>query len=146
MRSSQKVPGIIFTLTVWCTMSSYRLDRLVISNVQVLQWLRDAVWRKRRDKWQVHWFLHHDNPPSHISLVVQQFLAEKNLPVMTHPQYSPDLSPLKMELKGTRSATTEDLKLNAKAELQKIPKEALEQWQDRWSKCVCVQGSYFESD
>jgi len=38
--------------------------------VQVLQRLRDAVQRKRRDKWQGEWFLHHDNAPSHTSLVV----------------------------------------------------------------------------
>jgi hypothetical protein len=31
--------------------------------VQVLHW-------KRRDKWQGQWFLHHDNTPSHTSLVV----------------------------------------------------------------------------
>jgi len=41
---------------------------------------------------------------------------------------------------------------NATIELREIPKEAFrrcfQQWQDRWSKCVCVcaQGSYFESD
>jgi hypothetical protein len=36
----------------------------------------------------------------------------------------------------------EDIKLNATAELRKIPKEAFrwcfQQWQDLWSKCVCV--------
>jgi hypothetical protein len=44
----------------------------------------------------------------------------------------------------------EDIKWNAATELQKIPKEAfcrcLQQWQDRWSKSVCAQGSYFEGD
>jgi len=40
-------------------------------NVQVLQRLRDAVRRKRRDNWQGEWFLHHDNAPCHTSLVVQ---------------------------------------------------------------------------
>jgi hypothetical protein len=54
----------------------------------------------------------------------------------------------------------EDIERNATAEIQKIPKEAFrrcfQQWQDRWSKCVCVcvfacvraraQGSYFEDD
>jgi hypothetical protein len=47
-----------------------------------------------------------------------------------------------MGLKGTNFATMEDIKWNAMAELQKIPKEAFrhcfQQWQDRWSKCVCV--------
>ena len=61
--------------------------------VQVLQRLRDAIWRKRRDKWQGEWFLHHDNASSHTSLAVQQFLAEKSIPVITQPPYSPDLAP-----------------------------------------------------
>jgi len=60
--------------------------------VQGLQRLRDAVWRKRRDKWQGEW-LHHDNASSHTSLVVQQFLAEKSIPVIIQPPYSPDLAP-----------------------------------------------------
>jgi hypothetical protein len=59
-----------------------------------------------------------------------------------------------MGFKGTYFATMEDIKLNVMAELRKIPKEAFcrcfQQWQDRWSKCVCVcvrtQGSYFEGD
>ena len=50
------------------------------------------------------------------SLVVQQFLAEKSIPVITQPPYSPDLAPsdfwlfpsLKMGLKGTRFAIMED--------------------------------------
>ena len=62
---------------------------------------------------------------------------------ITQPPYSPDLAPsdfwlfptLKMDLKGTRFVTMEDMKWNATAELQKIPKEAFRrcflQWQDR---------------
>ena len=99
--------------------------------VQVLQRLRDAVQRKQRDKWQGEWFLHHDNASSHTSLVVQQFLAEKSIPVITQPPYSPDLAPsdfwlfptLKMGLTGTRFATMEDVKWIAPAEFRKIPKE-----------------------
>jgi len=53
-----------------------------------------------------------------------------------------------MGLKGPRFATVEHIKWNATAELQKIPKEAFrpcfQQKQDRWSKSVCAQGSYFE--
>jgi len=92
------------------------------------------------------------------SLVVQQFLADKNIPFITQPPYSPDLAAsdfwlfptLKMGLKGTRFATMEDIEWNATAELHRIPKEAFrrcfQQWQDRWRKCVCAQGSYFEGD
>ena len=45
--------------------------------VHVLYRLRDTARRKRHDRWQGEWFLHHDNAPSHTSLVVQQFLFEK---------------------------------------------------------------------
>ncbi|KDR06890.1 hypothetical protein L798_03371 [Zootermopsis nevadensis] len=55
-----------------------------------------------------------------------------------------------MGLKGTHFATMEDITSNAMAELRKIPNEAFrrcfQQWQDRWSKCVRAQGSYFEGD
>jgi transposase len=95
---------------------------------------------------------------SHTSLVVQQFLAEKSIAVITQPPYYPDLAPsdfwlfptLKVGLKGAHFATTEDNGRNKTAELQKIPKEdfrrCFQQWQDRRSKSVCAQGSYFESD
>jgi hypothetical protein len=42
---------------------------------------------------QGHWFLQHDNAQSHTLLVVQQFLAEKNIPVITQTLYSLDLAP-----------------------------------------------------
>jgi hypothetical protein len=79
-----------------------------------------------------HWFLHHDNAPSYTSLVVQQFLAKKDIPVIIKLLHSPDLAssdfwlfpPLKMGLKGTCFATMKDFKSNATAELWKIPKEA----------------------
>ena len=102
--------------------------------------------------------MHCSFAPSHTSLVVQQFLAEKSIPVITQPPYSPDLAPsnfwlfpsLKIGLKGPRFATMEHIEWNSTAELQKIPKEAFrrcfQQWQDRWIKCVRVQGSYFEGN
>jgi hypothetical protein len=61
--------------------------------MQVLQRLRDAVLRKRRYEGQGQRFLHHDNAPSHTSLVVQQFLVEENIPIIIQPPHSPDLAP-----------------------------------------------------
>jgi hypothetical protein len=46
-----------------------------------------------RDKWQRQWFLHLDKAPSHKSFVLQKFPAEKNIPVIAQPPYSPDLAP-----------------------------------------------------
>jgi hypothetical protein len=84
---------------------------------------------------------------------VQQLFAEKYVPVIIEPSYSPDLAPSdfwlfltqKIGLKGTRFATMVDMKSNATAELRKIPKEALSRcFQDRWSKSVCAQGPCYE--
>jgi hypothetical protein len=72
MSCNQKVPGILSTMKCMCKFYAR---------------LSNAVRRKRRDKWQGQRFLHHDNAPSHTSLVVQQFLAEKNIPVITQPPY-----------------------------------------------------------
>ena len=100
--------------------------------------------------------MHCSFAPSHTSLVVQQFLAEKIILVITQPPYSPDLAPsdfwllytLKMGLRGRVSQPWKTS--NATTELRKIPKETFrrcfQQWQDRWSKCVCAQVSYFEGD
>ena len=108
--------------------------------VQVLQSLHDAVWRKWHAKWQGEWFLHHNNAPSHTLLVVQQFLAEESIPVITQPPYSKDLAPsdfwlfptLKMGLKGMCFTTMEDIKSNVTAELQRIPKEAFHWCFQQW--------------
>jgi len=66
------------------------------------------------------------------------FLAEKSIPVITQPPYSPDLAPcdfwlfptLKMDLKGMRFATMKTS--NSTAELQKIPKEAFRRCFQQW--------------
>jgi len=39
------------------------------------------------------WMLHHDNAPCHTSVSINEFLAEKDIPVVPQPPYSPDLSP-----------------------------------------------------
>jgi hypothetical protein len=95
-------------------------------NVQVLQSLHDAVQRKWHDKWQ--WFLHNDNVSSHISLVVQQFLAEKNI---TQPPYFLDLAPsafclfptMKRSFKGDMFHNHGGQQSNAMAELQRFQKK-----------------------
>jgi len=39
------------------------------------------------------WFLLHDNAPSHNAAIVKKFLANRNIAVLHHPPYSPDLAP-----------------------------------------------------
>jgi hypothetical protein len=85
----------------------------------------------------------------------KQFLAEKSIPVITQPPYSPDLAPsdfwlfpsLKMGLKGTRFA--KDIECDnqtpggsKRSLLPVLPTMAGSMEQ----VCVCAQGSYFEGD
>jgi len=94
-------------------------------------------------------------------LVVQQFLAEKSIPVITQPPYSPDLAPsdfwlfpsLKMGLKGTRFAIMEDTECDDRTPgyykrsfPPVLPTMAGSMGQVCVCVCVCAQGSYFEGD
>jgi len=40
------------------------------------------------------WILHHDNAPADVALSVKEFLAIKQITVLEHPAYSPDLAPI----------------------------------------------------
>ena len=58
----------------------------------VLERLRKQVQQVRTDIAD-DWVLHHDNAPAHTALSIREFLAKKNIPVLPHPPYSPDLAP-----------------------------------------------------
>ena len=73
----------------------------------------EHVWKRIRSVWPEYsspgsWFLLHDNVPVHRVFAVQEFLARKQVCVLHHPPYYPDLSPcdyflfpkLKLPLKG----------------------------------------------
>jgi hypothetical protein len=104
------------------------------SEPQVLQRLRDTFRRKRRETCRGQWFLHDDNARSNTSIVVQQFLAEKNISAITQPSYYSVLAPsdpwlfrtLKMGLKETCFANMDNMNSNSTAELRKIPKNSLQ--------------------
>jgi len=61
---------------------------------EVLARLRDAVRRKMPELWENQtWMLHHDNAPTHASLLTRSCLAKHQTSVVPHPPYSPDLAP-----------------------------------------------------
>jgi transposase len=104
---------------------------------EVLKRLRESIRRKRPDKWKNNnWFLHHDNAPAHTSLV-RQFLVSKNVTVIPHPPYSPDLAPcdfflfpkMKLRLKGRRFDTIEEIQ----AESQEVVNTHLRTSRDAWN-------------
>uniref|UniRef100_A0A2S2Q787 Mariner Mos1 transposase n=1 Tax=Sipha flava TaxID=143950 RepID=A0A2S2Q787_9HEMI len=60
----------------------------------VLIRLQERIRKKRPEKWRSEiWYLHHDNAPTHSALSIREFLAEKKIPAVPHPPYSPDLAP-----------------------------------------------------
>jgi len=124
----------------------------------LLEHLRNDVHRKRPEKWANSFMLHHDNALCHKSLLVLQFLSNKNFTVCPHSPYSPDLAPcdfwlfpkVKMTMKGKCFESFQDIKAATTAQLETLTKEDFQncfrKWQERWYKCVRSKGEYFEGD
>jgi len=123
---------------------------------------RDVLERLRKRIQQVQtdiaddWVLQHDNAPAHTVLSIREFLVKKNIPVLPHPPYSPDIAPcdfylfpkLKSELKGHHFGTMENIQIIVTDELHTLTENdfryCCDQWKKRWNHCVTSQGSYFE--
>jgi len=84
-----------------------------------------------------------------------EFLATKQITVLEHPAYSPDLVPsdffLFPKTKETlRGRHFDDIWSNSTAALKAIPQNqfqiCFEGWARRWHRCIASQGKYFEGD
>lgn len=123
--------------------------------VEVLKRLKNRVARVRPEITNT-WFLHHDNAPSHASLMVKEFLAKSAVPVLPQPPYSPDLAPadfflfpkLKSTLKGHHFGTVKNVQAAVTNALKKVTVQdfqaSFHAWQNRWHRCIDAQGCYFE--
>ena len=98
--------------------------------LEVLKRLREKVRRKRLKLFVNNsWILHHDNAPAHTAVSVTEFLATKQITVLEHPAYSPDLAPsdfflfpkIKEILKGRHFDDIDDIRSNTTAALKAIP-------------------------
>ena len=64
---------------------------------EVLARLRDAVRRKRPELWENQtWMLHHDNTPTHASLLIRSYLAKHQTSVVPPSTLSSGLSPSRL--------------------------------------------------
>jgi len=89
---------------------------------------------------------------------VREFLATKQITVLEHPTYSPDLVPndfflfpkVKEILKGRHFDDIDDFRSNTTATLKAIPQNqfqnCFEGWTRRWHRCIASQGEHFEGD
>jgi histone-lysine N-methyltransferase SETMAR len=86
--------------------------------IELLTKLRGKIRRKRPELWKNGWILHQDNTPRTVHYRFDSFWQKKKqVPVLHHAPYSPDLAPcdfflfpkLKHSLKGTYFQSIEDI-------------------------------------
>jgi transposase len=117
--------------------------------LEVLERLHEEVRQKRPELFAnttMHLLTRHS---------VREFLATKQITLLEHPAYSPDLAhsdfflfpKIKEILKGWHF---DDVKSNTTAALKAIPQNhfqnCFEEWTSRWHRCIISQGAYFEGD
>jgi hypothetical protein len=93
-----------------------------------------------------------------MALSVHELLVSKQITMLEHPPYSPDLAlcdfflfPLiKKRLKGTNFDDAEDIQNNAMTALTAIPQyeflKCFEGWKKQWTLYIISQGNYFEGE
>jgi len=123
---------------------------------EVMKRLREGIRRKRPDKVKKNnSFLHHDIAPAHTSLVVRHFLTSKNITVISHPLYSPDLTPcdffvfpkMKLRLKGRRFDTTEEIHAETLDVTDThLRTSGMHEIMGNRDRCIHAQGDYLEGD
>jgi hypothetical protein len=123
-------------------------------HIHILRPLRDAVRRKRPEKYKTNsWFLLRNNAPAQRSVLVKDYLAKNKVTTLEHIPYSSDLAPddcylfprLKSALKGWSFCDATDIIQNATEELKRLSQNGLqERFQNlcnRWQKCIhsCIR-------
>ena len=146
------------TLEGFFIMNLYQLDKRS-TKFTIWKYWKGCVKKFRRKQPELFannsWILHHENAPAHTALSVREFLATKQITVLEHPAYSPDLAPHWLfsvpEDKGNierkafwwhQSNTTAALKAMPQNQFQ----NCFEGWTRRWHRCIASQGECVEGD
>ena len=110
--------------------------------------------RKKNKKRRI--ILHHDNASSHTASQTIEYLKDKNIELMSHCPYSPDLSPndfflfplVKEKMRGQRFSSPQDAVENFQNHVSAISdsqwKKCFQNWFERMQKCIDLKGEYFE--
>ena len=110
---------------------------------------------KRPELVSGEWFFHWDNAPVHTAAAVRNWLAARDIQVLPHPPYSPDLAPadfffftkMKEQLSG-RTLTPESFKTAWEGVARTIAAEefaaAFRRWYYCCEKCANNGGEYVE--
>jgi len=127
-------------------MNLYQLDK---HSTKFTIWKYEKARQKRPELLANNsWIFHHDNAPAHTALSVREFLTTKQITVLEHPAYSPDLAPsdfflfpkIKEILKGRHFDYIDDIRSNKMAALKAIPQNqfqnCFEGWTRLWHWCI----------
>ena len=108
------------------------------------------AWSKRRPRTGVRGLvLHHDNASAHTAAVTLDFLAVKDIQLVTYPPCSPDLAPcdwflflsVKRQLKGKQFQNAEDARAFIEGIILDIPQltwsDVIDSWFERIVKPDC---------
>ncbi len=124
----------------------------------ILERFREQLRRKRPQYWsgEQTWALLHDGAPAHCATDVLDWLADKNIELVPHPGYSPDLSPadywffnrVKSCLRGIRFRDADELQTALNNVIFMVDPEEYQAAIDRYlpclRKCIEANGEYFE--
>ena len=92
---------------------------------------------------------------THTALLTRRFLTDNKNTAVPHPPHSPDLAPsyfflfpkLKMNLKGRRFQTLEEIQAESQAVLNTLLEndfqECFKNWQRRWGRCQASERGLF---
>jgi histone-lysine N-methyltransferase SETMAR len=114
------------------------------------------IMRKKRPQMVAgDWLFHWDNAPVHTATKVTDWLAARDIKLIEHPPYLPDLAPadyflfprVKRELAGL-TLTQDSFKKEWWGAVRIITAadfaEAFRRWFQRHKKCVSIGGGYIE--
>ncbi|CAH2002385.1 unnamed protein product [Acanthoscelides obtectus] len=99
--------------------------------------------------------LHQDNASSHTAQTTRQHLTKKNVELLDHPSYSPDLSPndfftfpkIRNRLRGQRFQSPEEAVDAFKNAVLDLPANEWNKcftiWFERMQMCINLRGKYF---
>ena len=116
-----------------------------------------AEIKKKRPHMQLKKVLfHQDNVSCHESMKTMVKLNTLSIELLSHPPYSPDLSPrdywlfadLKKMLQGKRFGSNEEVIAKTKTYFESkdglFYKKGIEKFEKRWNECITLKGNYVD--
>lgn len=124
--------------------------------IALLERLKEEIAKNRLHLKKKKVLFHQDNAPCHKSMKTMAKLHELSFELLPHPPYSPDLAPsdyflfadLKRMLAGKKFKTDKEVIAETEAYFEakdkSYYKNGIEKLQNRWERCIALEGHYVE--